>query len=666
MRAITPSGLWESRRLPGSGAGPSPDRMLLGSEGILGVITEAWVRVQERPRFKLSCGVAFDSFAAGAEAVRELAQSGLNPSNCRLLDEAESALTHAGPAGQGPARARLRVGAPSRRRADGRSRSRRPATTAASRARSRAARGPEAAARAWALRANPPPEADGDDPVGAWRHAFLAAPYLRDTFVACGVLSRHLRDRDHLGSLRRVPRRGDGDRPPRDRRACGAPPDGPGSPRLSLPLHPRLPGRPGALLHGPRPAQRGGEVEQWDEIKAAVSEAVIDAGGTITHHHAVGRDHRPWYDRQRPDPFAEALRARQARSRPGGRPQPRGPDRPVTFRACEMLTEASARKPSPAWRRVTEERRRSRAGARRGARRRVALLVAMRPPEWIKNLLVFAGLLFSQKLDEGRAVVDALLTFVAFCAISSAGYLFNDLRDVEHDRRHPEKRHRPIASGELSRRATAARAPPLLAVARDRDRAGRRSRPRSPASSRSTASITVAYSLVLKRLVIIDVMTIASLFILRVVAGAVAVEAHASEYLLVCTGMLALFLGFTKRRQEAILEEPPTPDRRPRSPDDPAGARALLAPVPRPDGRDGHRRGDHQLRDLRDQLAAHRLEDARHRAVGALRDLPLPVPDLRPRRHPLDRGDPHRGPGDDLRRRHLGRPRRSLMLYAFD
>src|ERR687888_2748191 len=88
----------------------------------------------------------------------------------------------------------------------------------------------------------------------------------------------------------------------------------------------------------------------------------------------------------------------------------------------------------------------------RGARRRpaLALLVAMRPPEWIKNLLVFAGLLFSQKLKQGPQVVDAVITFAAFCAISSAGYLANDLRDAPLDRRHPEKRHRPIASGELS------------------------------------------------------------------------------------------------------------------------------------------------------------------------------------------------------------------------
>ena len=101
--------------------------------------------------------------------------------------------------------------------------------------------------------------------------------------------------------------------------------------------------------------------------------------------------------------------------------------------------------------------------------------------------------------------------------------------------------------------------------------------------------ITTAYSLVLKRLVIIDVMTIASLFILRVVAGAVAVGAHASEFLLVCTGMLALFLGFTKRRQEAMLEEADPVEVEGVS-GDPARARALLAAVPRPDDRDGDRR----------------------------------------------------------------------------
>jgi len=177
----------------------------------------------------------------------------------------------------------------------------------------------------------------------------------------------------------------------------------------------------------------------------------------------------------------------------------------------------------------------------------------MRPPEWIKNLLVFAGLLFSGKLDEGAQIVDATLTFTAFCAISSAGYLFNDLHDAPLDRRHPAKRHRPIASGVLPERiawiaavalAVAGILVALVGVS-----------PEAAGFVALYGVTTVAYTLVVKRLVILDVMTIASLFILRVVAGAVAVEAHASEWLLLCTGMLALFLGFTKRRQEAMGEQ---------------------------------------------------------------------------------------------------------------
>jgi 4-hydroxybenzoate polyprenyltransferase len=214
---------------------------------------------------------------------------------------------------------------------------------------------------------------------------------------------------------------------------------------------------------------------------------------------------------------------------------------------------------------LTEEQRRAvGSGPERGQpgiKRRasaMALLVAMRPPEWIKNVLVFAGLLFSQKLDHGPQVVDAVITFIAFCAISSAGYLANDLRDAPLDRKHPEKRRRPIAAGELSEPLAGGAAIALAAVAIGISFAW---------VSASVAGLvalygvtTVAYSLILKRLVIIDVMTIASLFILRVVAGAVAVEAHASEWLLLCTAMLALFLGFTKRRQEAMEEMEAAPD----------------------------------------------------------------------------------------------------------
>jgi len=180
------------------------------------------------------------------------------------------------------------------------------------------------------------------------------------------------------------------------------------------------------------------------------------------------------------------------------------------------------------------------------------LLVAMRPQEWVKNLLVFAGLLFSGALDEADQVLAATLTFVAFCAISSAGYLYNDLRDRDLDRLHPDKRRRPIASGALqaSTAAVAAAVLALVGLA-----LGLAVELEVGALIALYGAITTAYSLILKRLVIIDVMTIGSLFILRVIAGAVAVEAQASEFLLICTGFLALFLGFTKRRQEALLEE---------------------------------------------------------------------------------------------------------------
>jgi len=187
----------------------------------------------------------------------------------------------------------------------------------------------------------------------------------------------------------------------------------------------------------------------------------------------------------------------------------------------------------------------------------MTLLTAMRPQEWIKNLLVFAGVLFSGRVDRSGALVDALLTFVAFCAVSSAGYVFNDLRDLEHDRLHPEKRHRAIASGALAPGVAWSAALALLVLSLALPLAAVSAEVAGLVAAYGV--ITAAYSLGLKRLVIIDVMTIASLFILRVVAGAVAVDARASEFLLVCTGMLALFLGFTKRRQEAILEEERAP-----------------------------------------------------------------------------------------------------------
>jgi 4-hydroxybenzoate polyprenyltransferase len=181
-----------------------------------------------------------------------------------------------------------------------------------------------------------------------------------------------------------------------------------------------------------------------------------------------------------------------------------------------------------------------------------AAIVSMRPQEWVKNLLVFAGLLFSAKFREFDAVVYATITFAAFCAIASAGYLINDVHDAELDRQHPTKRRRPIAAGELGVSTAITLAVVLVVVGL----AGS-----ALAVGPGVAGLVLAYgvgttlySYVLKIEVILDVMTIAGLFVLRVLAGAVAVSADASAFLLLTTGMVALFLGFTKRRQEATSE----------------------------------------------------------------------------------------------------------------
>jgi alkyldihydroxyacetonephosphate synthase len=306
-RAVCLEGEWESFRLPGSGAGPSPDRMLIGSEGILAVIVDAWMRVRERPTHKLSCGVTFDDFGAAAEAVREISQSGLNPSNCRLLDAVESETTSAGP----PGKALLVLGFESAHHPVDE-----PMSIALDAARGHGGEPGEVKGASGESK-----EGGGHgsgDPVNAWRNAFLFAPYLRDSMVACGVLSDTFetaitwdRFAGFHEELMETARRAVAE-------ASGAKSDGRGSPRISCRFTHVYPDGPAPYYTVLAPAVRGGEVEQWDEIKAAVSDAVIDGGGTITHHHAVGRDHRPWYDRQRPEPFAQGLRAAKRELDPRG------------------------------------------------------------------------------------------------------------------------------------------------------------------------------------------------------------------------------------------------------------------------------------------------------------------------------------------------------------
>jgi alkyldihydroxyacetonephosphate synthase len=276
VRAITPTGAWESRRLPGSGAGVSPDRMLAGSEGILGAITEAWVRVQPRPTHRRSAGVSFADFMRAVECVRELSQSGLNPANCRLIDEREAKMTMAGDGSS----ALLVMGFESTDHSVDA-----PMERALEICREH---GGEAKER-------------GGSAVSNWRETFLAAPYLRDVFVAMGAISETFETAitwERFAALHeRVTAAAE-----QAMREVGAQPGG-----VSCRFTHVYPDGPAPYFTVLARGRRGEELEQWVAIKRAVSEAIIEGGGTITHHHAVGRDHRPWYDRQRPEPFAAAL-----------------------------------------------------------------------------------------------------------------------------------------------------------------------------------------------------------------------------------------------------------------------------------------------------------------------------------------------------------------------
>ena len=177
---------------------------------------------------------------------------------------------------------------------------------------------------------------------------------------------------------------------------------------------------------------------------------------------------------------------------------------------------------------------------------------ALRPQQWIKNLFVYAPLIFSQNVLNQALVLRATLAFLAFCLISSAVYLLNDLRDIEEDRQHPLKAHRPLASGRL-KRSTAVAALAIIA----------------PAGflvallvNRSFVFIAlgyfalqIAYTLWLKHVVILDIFVVASGFLLRVVAGGFAIRVYLSSWLLICTTLLALFLAMGKRRHEIVLME---------------------------------------------------------------------------------------------------------------
>jgi alkyldihydroxyacetonephosphate synthase len=290
IRAVSPRGTLETRRLPASGAGPSPDRLLLGSEGALAVITEAWLRVTARPRFRGHAAVRFASFARGAEAARALGQSGLLPTTCRLVDATEALVNGVG---DGSACVLLlgMESADHPMEAD-------------------LARGLEICAEHGGVADPTRSGPEHADTAGRWRAAFIRMPYVRDAVARLGHIVETFETAITWDRL--------------------------------LPLHAAVMERAGAALaevcgagvvtcrlthvypDGCAPyftviarSRHGEQRAAWAAVKAAASEAVIAAGGTITHHHAVGRDHRPWYDRQRPALAAEALAAAKAALDPG-------------------------------------------------------------------------------------------------------------------------------------------------------------------------------------------------------------------------------------------------------------------------------------------------------------------------------------------------------------
>ena len=179
-----------------------------------------------------------------------------------------------------------------------------------------------------------------------------------------------------------------------------------------------------------------------------------------------------------------------------------------------------------------------------------AVLVAMRPRQWTKNLLLFAGLIFAAELGDPTKALQAVTAFVAYCAASSAAYLANDVRDVEADRAHPVKRFRPIARGEVSETAALVLAAALLTLAVALTAVLGWA---SLGFLAAFVALQGAYTLALKHTALVDVLVVSGLFVVRAAAGAAAVDVRISPWLLLCTGLLALFLALGKRHGELVL-----------------------------------------------------------------------------------------------------------------
>jgi alkyldihydroxyacetonephosphate synthase len=293
LRVITPAGAVATRRLPASGAGPNPDRLFLGSEGALGIITEAWVRLHRRPVFRSSTTVRFSNYEKAVEAVRAISQAGLYPANARLIEREEARFTEAGDGSQD-------ILVLSFESADHR--------LDAWMDRALQICGDHGGE--WERETLKVQDSQRRGAAGNWRDKFLRGPYLREHAIARGVM------RDTTESCITWDRYMDFQARVKE---------------ATLRAIKEVTGRPGTCTvrfthlypDGPAPyftwhafGDKTKLVEQFWAIKAAASEAMINAGGTITHHHALGRDHRIWYDRERPQLFADALRAVKQRLDP--------------------------------------------------------------------------------------------------------------------------------------------------------------------------------------------------------------------------------------------------------------------------------------------------------------------------------------------------------------
>ena len=297
LRVITPTGAVESFRLPGSGAGPSPDRMFIGSEGALGIITAAWMRLQHRPTFRANASLTFPAFTQAAEAVRAISQAGLYPANVRILDETE-ALNNGVADGSV---AGMVLGFES---AD------HPRDAWIGRA-LELCRDHGGTVTQGAGGSTDDPSVSRKGQAGAWRDAFIRMPYFRDALVGMGFVSETFETaitwdlfpdfhRQVMAETKRVVDQ-----------VCGQ-----GS--VSCRFTHAYPDGPAPYYSITAPGRKGSQLEMMAEIKAAASETVVRLGGTITHHHAVGRYHRPWYDKQRPEGFGRALAAAKKALDPAG------------------------------------------------------------------------------------------------------------------------------------------------------------------------------------------------------------------------------------------------------------------------------------------------------------------------------------------------------------